>query len=285
MKKNKIDENINFDLTLQQKFNFESKKIEDENIERKKLYKKRSEIIKLKKKILELEKQKGKLKTIIFILLFFVIVITCICTLLTYKYANFEPKIVNKTIIKGEENIVFLGDSITERYNLEEYYGKKINVVNSGVGGNTTDDIISNMTKRLYQYNPTKVFLLVGINNIIQGQDTDDIYSDIVKIINEIKQKRKNINIYVESIYPTNETNDEKIFGEYVNSGFNEKIKIINYKLKRYCKKNNITYIDVYSKLIDSNEQLNISFTLDGIHLNQKGYEVVTNTLSSYIKK
>ena len=54
-------------------------------------------------------------------------------------------------------NYLFLGDSITDFYDLDEYY-KDLPVVNSGVSGNTTADILNDMKNRVYNYNPSKYF-------------------------------------------------------------------------------------------------------------------------------
>ena len=67
--------------------------------------------------------------------------------------------IVKQTI---DDNYLFIGDKITEDYDLLKYYEKKP-VVNEGKAGNMTDDILNNMKNRIYQYNPSKIFLLIGI--------------------------------------------------------------------------------------------------------------------------
>ena len=38
-------------------------------------------------------------------------------------------------------------------------------VVNSGVSGDKTNDILDNMEERIYRYNPSKVVILVGTND------------------------------------------------------------------------------------------------------------------------
>ena len=123
---------------------------------------------------------------------------------ITYNHqikTKIKTKIEEKEVVP--ENIVFLGDSITEYYDLETYYSD-YNIVNSGISGNTTDDIINDMKKRVYQYNPSKVFLLIGTNDLNKGKTKDEIVENIEKIITEIKENRKNSIIYLESIYPVN---------------------------------------------------------------------------------
>ena len=63
-----------------------------------------------------------------------------------------------KEVIKVPDNYLFLGDSITEYYDLDKYY-PDLPVVNSGIAGDTTEDILNDMEGRVYQYNPSKIFL------------------------------------------------------------------------------------------------------------------------------
>ena len=71
-------------------------------------------------------------------------------------------------------NYLFLGDSITDFYDLDKYY-EGLPVVNSGISGNTTEDILNDMKNRVYNYNPSKVFLLIGTNDLIHDISVDEI--------------------------------------------------------------------------------------------------------------
>ena len=67
---------------------------------------------------------------------------------------------------KNYTNYLFLGDSITDYYDLDKYY-EGYKVVNSGISGNQTSDILDDLKKRAYVYNPSTIFLLIGTGNII----------------------------------------------------------------------------------------------------------------------
>ena len=88
-----------------------------------------------------------------------------------------SKKAVNKSnnnSFKQEENIVFLGDSITEYYPIDEIYGD-LPIVKSGVSGYQTKDILSRMDKMVYSYNPTKIFLLIGTNDYMYDTKQETI--------------------------------------------------------------------------------------------------------------
>ena len=211
---------------------------------------------------------------------------------IAYHYLFFDHSEKVKVVTKKEEvvekvvdnNYLFLGDSITEQYDLKEYY-EDYPVVNSGVSGDFTSSIVENMKKRVYDYNPSKVFLLIGINDLRKGNDVSEIVSNTKEIIELIKENRPYSEIYLESIYPINKTDDDKISDSVKNIKFdNEKIIEVNDLLKDLAKDEKITYVDLYNKLIDDDGNLNISYTKDGLHISSEGYECITKELMKYIK-
>ena len=225
-------------------------------------------------------KEKTNSKTLIAI-----IIIICLLTFIIYHYTTFnhhKVKVVTKIkeVEKVPANYLFLGDSITDFYDLDKYYNE-LPVVNSGISGNTTDDILNDMKKRAYQYNPSKVFLLIGTNDLIHNKSNEEIVEKVEKIIEEIKENRSKAEIYLQSIYPVN----YKLSPYMVKNRKNDDIKEINEKLEDYCEDNDITYIDMYDLLKDKDDNFNSKYTKDGLHPNDDGYEVITKELKKYLDK
>ena len=197
----------------------------------------------------------------------------------TFNHHKTKIKTVTKYKDKIAENIVFLGDSITKLYDLDKYY-LNIKKVNSGISGNVSKDILDNMYERVYRYNPSKVFLLIGTNQL-EDDDENKIFDEIINIVDDIHKNNPITLIYVESIYPVNNNieNSPSIGRD------NKKIKNINKKLKDNCKNHNYIYIDVFKKLEDSNGNLTSEYTYDGLHLNDEGYKIVTKKKKKYLKE
>lgn len=191
-----------------------------------------------------------------------------------------EPEQIIEKEDNKTENIVFLGDSITEIYPLEEIFGK-VPIVKSGISGYRTKDILEQLRKMVYQYNPTKVILLIGTNDYLDDLSPDEVASNIKEIVQEIHKHRKNTEIYIESIYPIN----KNLKKEMVANRDNEKIIETNNKIKDICQENNLTYIDMYNELIDEDGNFNKKYTYDGLHPNTLGYARISQVLSKYIYK
>lgn len=198
---------------------------------------------------------------------------------LIFHYTTFnhhKVKVVTKIkeVEKVPDNYLFLGDSITDYYDLDKYY-PDMPTVNSGVSGNTTLDILKDMKERAYQYNPSKVFLLIGTNDLDTKYSREDIIENIEKILSEIKENRPKAELYLESIYPVN----PDVRRSKAGNRNNDDIKQINKELKKYCKENKINYINLYDLLKDEDDNLKAEYTKDGLHLSDEGYQVVTEEI------
>lgn len=217
-----------------------------------------------------------RLITILFIILFLFIFV--LLTKDKIEIVNLNNKVEKLERYSKGECILFLGDSITARYDLDKYFPNYY-TVNSGVGGNIANDILNDMDNRVYKYNPTKVFILLGTNDIIySGLEYEGIKDKINELISDIHEKFPNAKIYLESIYPINNI-DEKI----VDGRKNDNIKVLNSMIKTICDDNKCEYIDLYDDLTDKNGNLKRLYTVDGVHLSRFGYIVVTKKLSKYI--
>lgn len=185
---------------------------------------------------------------------------------------------------KNDENIIFFGDSLVSKYDIEKFYPKQ-NVVNKGVSGNKTENLLERINRDVYEYNPSKVIVLIGINDLKDNVDQEDILLNIKTIINGIKNNRKYSEIYIQSLYPVNsqKIKDEKL--EYAYDLKNEDIKKLNSGLKSLCEQQNVKYINVYPSLIDKNGNMKKMYTSDGLHLSNLGYLKVTSVLKKYVEE
>lgn len=207
----------------------------------------------------------------------------------TKNNQNVKKTIVEKKKKKGPdyryENIVFYGDSITDFYNLDKFY-KDLPVINSGTSGFQTKDLIKLVEERVYKYNPTKVFMMIGTNDIAFTDLTnEEIVENIKKIIDMIKENRPKADLYIESIYPVNRNTEgnDVVSLFMVNIRKNERIREINKLLKEACKDEKVPYIDMYDLLADENGDIKLDYTVDGLHISENGYKVITKKLMEYI--
>ena len=205
---------------------------------------------------------------------FIIVIVVIITSVVFIKFFDFD---------KEGQQYLFLGDSITSKYELQKYYSN-YPVINSSIGGNRTIDILENLDNRVYKYNPDKVIILIGINDLANNQSTDYVFENIRKISYDIQKKFPKCKIYIQSIYPVN-SEWKKQAPDYSPSleEILKRINEVNNKLKDYCKKNKYKYIDAYSVLANNDGSLKDLYTIDGIHLSDEGYKIITYTIKKEI--
>ena len=196
-----------------------------------------------------------------------------------YAPMNVEEHTVNRMKefdVKGRKKggILFLGDSNTEHFELDNYFNNRL-VYNQGISGDTTEGVL-NRLDQVIQLQPKKIFLQIGTNDICNGLSKDEIVTNIKKIVVELN----GYDIYLISIYPINESDDELINKIYSECRSNNTIKAINNELKNI---QNVTYIDMYTQLIDEEGNLKLEYTTEGLHINKTGYDVISKLLKDYM--
>ncbi len=187
---------------------------------------------------------------------------------------------LNKSARPG--GIVFLGDSITDFYRINEFFHDSY-IINRGIGGDTTDGILNRMPESVYALSPSKVFILIGTNDIGEKKSQEYIVCNIGKIIQKIQENCPDARIYLQSIYPISKAKDKRIKRVIVKKRNNNKILSINVELERLAQEKGVVYIDVYSHLIDEVGNLKLEYTVEGLHLNAKGYKVVSDVLRPFV--
>lgn len=171
-------------------------------------------------------------------------------------------------------DIVFIGDSLTDSYDVNEAFPSYI-VANRGIGGDTTTGVIKRMNVSIYDVNPKLVVILIGANDVLQGRSDNYILNNCSKIIDMIQQHCPDTKILIQSFYPLS-TGWEKAAAT---------MQRLNPEMIEVAERYNCTYVDVYSALVDEGgAYLNPAYTEDGVHLNSAGQAVVTEVLSPYIE-
>ncbi len=240
----------------------------------------------MEKKVLKLKKREFGLQLVVNIILGILVVTLLIILISQNVNSNKETVKFNNPYdiqISDTDNFVLLGDSITEGYPVDEFYDD-LPVIKSGVSGYKTQDILNNLEKMVSVYNPTKVFILIGTNDIQEEDKSEEVLSNIEKIVEGIHTLRPKAKIYLESIYPVNDSDSESVDKDMVANRSNDVIRKINKSLKKYCQEHDLVYIDVYKELADKDGNLDLKYTNDGLHMSNLGYLRVTKTLLPYFQ-
>jgi len=191
-----------------------------------------------------------------------------------------------KTISEQDYNknqIVLIGDCMIENLDIGTYF-KETLIYNNGISGDTTELLMNTLYKRAIKYKPSKLFISIGSNDMgFENTSVKDIYHNIITIVEEVEKRSKDTEIHIVSVIPVNPAHMDNINREYVDSRDNHEIGMLNYYLRNYVKKNKLKFVDITKHLQNDFEQLNLDYTNDGFHLNETGYNVVSEQIKIYI--
>ncbi|MBD1424858.1 GDSL-type esterase/lipase family protein [Sphingobacterium arenae] len=185
----------------------------------------------------------------------------------TYSNWYYEGREKLYQALKGKKyDVIFFGNSITERGPWQELVGRRYKVGNRGIGGDNTFGMKARIAD-VMKSKPKKVFLMMGINDIGRGLPTAWSLQNYEEIIRIIQRKSPKTKIYLQSILPLNE---DILKYDYL-KGKEEMVKALDNGIEALIHEYNLTYVDVKEVLADG-YVLKKEYTTDGIHINTDAY-------------
>ncbi len=173
---------------------------------------------------------------------------------------------------KGEQRVVFMGDSITDSWKLDEYFPGKP-YINRGISGQTTPQMLIRMRPDVIAHAPKVVVILAGTNDIASntGPMTVEMIQDNYASIAELA-RANGIRVVFASVLPVHDYNPQR---QITKGRPPEKILQLNAWLKEYCAKHGHIYLDYFSKMVDEQGFLKAELANDGLHPNAEGYKIM----------
>ena len=177
-----------------------------------------------------------------------------------------------------KKDIIMLGNSLTDGAEWNELL-RNPHVKNRGIIG----DIIQGLYERMepiLQGKPRKIFILSGVNDVSHGVDGDSIGRVMEKLIILIKERSPRTEIYVQSMLPFNtDVQMWKLLKD------REQVVIDgNRAMEEACKRQGVTWINLYPLFVDKNGKLREDLTNDGLHLLGPGYLIWRDAIQQYVK-
>ena len=173
----------------------------------------------------------------------------------------------------GKPRVVFLGDSITEGWRLNEYFPDR-DFVNRGISGQITSQLLGRMESDVVRLQPAAVVVLGGTNDIARGIPIPAI-EDNLAMIADLADYYK-IKVILGSVLPVSDYHkDADPNYERTRTRPIATIRGLNDWIQGFCAKRNCAYINYYSKLVDDSGFLKANLADDGLHPNSAGYRLM----------
>ena len=183
------------------------------------------------------------------------------------KLAMFQEE--NQEYAHKTVDAVFLGDSLTDGYDVKSYY-PEYTVLNRGIGGHTTIWLEKRLDVSLYSVKTKVAIMLIGANNM------ETMFENYQRILQSFKENVPKTKIILLSL-----TSMGREWGKK-----NQLAAYNNVKIKKLAEQYGFEFVDLYSALLNLEDgEIFDEYTTDGGHLTPKGYEVLTNCIKPVLQK
>ena len=206
-------------------------------------------------------------------------------------WANFgQFMAADQQLIAGPPDptrLVFMGDSTTFFWDQPSPYGAGSlsavrPFVNRGIPAQTTEQMLVRFREDVVKLSPAAVHIWGGTNDVgtNTGPETNAEILDQIQSMTEVA-KANGIKVLIASVTPVIDTPQN----EWTLRRPNATIVALNELIQAYCLQSGATYVDYYSVLVDSNGEMNINLTVDGLHPNTAGYAAMVPVARAALTK
>jgi lysophospholipase L1-like esterase len=176
---------------------------------------------------------------------------------------------------------VFLGDSITDIWNLRKFFPGKP-YVNRGISGQTTSQMLVRMFPDVIDLQPAAVIFLGGTNDIAgnTGPQTEKMVEENIQAMTELAEVH-HIKVILCSLTPvSNYTSHDQTVQRPPSQ-----ILKLNAWIKSYAVRAHATFCNYYAAIVDSKGMLRNGYSNDGLHPNDRGFALLAPVAEAAIEK
>jgi lysophospholipase L1-like esterase len=178
----------------------------------------------------------------------------------------------------GENRVVFMGDSITQGWDIAASFPGKP-YVNRGISGQTTPQMLVRFRQDVIDLNPKVVVILAGINDIAEntGPETLDEIEGNLASMAELARAH-GIRVVLCSVMPAYD------FPWHPGLTPAPKVLELNKWIKAYAAEKGDVYVDYHSAMKDERDGLPATLSKDGVHPLPAGYAMMTPLVEAGIE-
>ena len=155
--------------------------------------------------------------------------------------------------------LVLVGDSLTQGGDWAAWLPGE-DVVNLGVAGDTTDDVLAGLGG-VVAAQPAVIALLIGTNDLAWRRSVEHVVRNVETILVTLRKELPEVRILVQSVMPRGHE-------------FADQIRDINRHLWQFAPTVHAAWLDLWPALALEDGELNPAYTDDRLHLNAEGYRV-----------
>jgi len=197
---------------------------------------------------------------------------------ISYYHAE-NAKLQGRPVEKGR--VVFIGDAITEPWDLAKFFPGKP-YLNRGIPGQTTPQMLLRFFPDVVDLHPAVVVILGGINDISAntGPETAEMIEDNIRAMCQLA-RANGIKIVLGQILPVSDYTAHKQTEKHPLAD----IVKLNTWLRSYAAEIHAEVADYYSATVDGKGMLKEGFSDDGAHANDSSYTAMAPVAEAAIER
>jgi lysophospholipase L1-like esterase len=183
------------------------------------------------------------------------------------KYDNMYPQPNNPILFVGSSSIRLWKD-------FNQKFGR-YGAINRGIGGAVLKDILYYTEDLIFRYQPRKIVLYVGENDLPSESTTaDSVLNRTIRLHKAIRAKLPDVPIIYIAMKPS-PSRDQ----------FQAKAMEGNNLIKSYfAKQEGVTFLDIYTPMLKNGKSRLELFLEDRLHMNEKGYAIWEKMLRKHLR-
>lgn len=186
----------------------------------------------------------------------------------------------NERAKKGDVELVFLGDSITQGWadndTWKKHYGSR-HAANFGIGGDRTQHVLWRLEHGNFDgIKPKLIVLMIGTNNSNGADNTAVEIADGIKaIVAGLREKLPDTKVLLLGIFPRGEKPNPQ----------REKNAEASALASKVADDQHVFYLDIGPKFLTADGTLTKEIMPDYLHLSPKGYEIWAEAIEPKVKE
>lgn len=173
----------------------------------------------------------------------------------------------------AKPRVVFIGDSITDAWRLNEYFPDR-DFVNRGISGQVTSEMLARMKQDVLNLKPQAMVVLAGTNDLARGTSLHVIQNNLTMMC-DLAEKH-GIKVILSSVLPIHDYN-VNVNPSNLRSKQRppDQIRSLNIWIETFAQNRRFTYLNYFNAMVDSAGCLRKDLAEDGLHPNAMGYRIM----------
>jgi lysophospholipase L1-like esterase len=189
------------------------------------------------------------------------------------QHATERFQAINEEAESGPHAVLFLGDSLTEKWDTEiwQKHFASLGALNAGVNGDRTEHLLWRLKHgNLDGPAPKVAVLLIGTNDIGRNRPPEVIAEGVRTILEVLRSRLPAARVLLLGVLPRSESSA---------SPRRQQVREVNQLIRGCADGEQIIYADLGKSLLDPRGRLTSEVSPDGVHLSERGYALLATTL------